>query len=42
MATQFRSHLCPEIRPRNVFKSEAKRKKNYCSDVSTNNSLNSV
>lgn len=39
MATQFNSdgsHLCPEIRPRNAFKNDTKRKKNYSSYVSTN------
>ena len=39
MATQFNSdgsHLCPEIRPRNAFKNDTKRKKNYSSNVSTN------
>ena len=39
MATQFNSdgsHLCPEIRPRNGFKNDTKRKKNNSSNVSTN------
>ena len=39
MATQFNSdgsHLCPEIRPRNAFKNDTKRKKNYSYNVSTN------
>ena len=39
MATQFNSdgsHLCPEIRPRNAFKNDTKRKKNYSSNVGTN------
>ena len=39
MATQFNSdgsHLCPEIRPRNAFKNDIKRKENYSSNVSTN------
>ena len=39
MATQFNSdgsHLCPEIWPRNAFKNDTKRKKNYSSNVSTN------
>ena len=45
MAAQFnsdRSHLCPEIRPRNNLKNDTKRDKNNYSDASTNNSLNAI